>query len=135
MGGVGSAAGGGGAGGVGGLVAGHPGDAPGAARPRKVLALVTAATGELRPWLDAWTATRTPAADAQLADFVHDVLFEYEVTDLHMGFHDEYHAAPELLDWLLNVVRERADDSRLDDLAEYIEYIEYSDGEPQMRHP
>ncbi|MGJ5891633.1 hypothetical protein ACSCBZ_06800 [Streptomyces niveiscabiei] len=105
---------------------------PGAARPRKVLALVTAATGELRPWLDAWTATRTPAADAQLADFVHDVLFEYEVTDLHMGFHDEYHATPELLDWLLNDVRERADDSRLDDLAEY---IEYSDGEPQMRHP
>ncbi|GAV44820.1 hypothetical protein [Streptomyces acidiscabies] len=105
---------------------------PSVAKPRKVLALVTAVTGELRPWLDAWTATRTPAADAHLADFVDDVLFEYEVTDLHMGFHDEYHATPELLDWLLNDVRERAGDTRLDDLAWY---IEYSAREPQMRHP
>jgi hypothetical protein len=88
---------------------------PGPVSIRDTLSLVTVATGHLRPWLDLWTATRTPAADAHLADFIDDVLFEYEITDLHMGFYDEYHATGELLDWLLTDVRDRADDARLDE--------------------
>ncbi|MFJ4539778.1 hypothetical protein ACIP39_27995 [Streptomyces tibetensis] len=82
---------------------------------RETLSLITVATGTLRPWLDTWTATRSPAADSQLADFIDDVLTEYEITDLHMGFYDEYDASTELLSWLLNDVRDRADDARLDD--------------------
>ncbi|MER5829964.1 hypothetical protein ABT116_03885 [Streptomyces sp. NPDC002130] len=82
---------------------------------RETLSLITVATGTLRPWLDTWTATRAPAADTQLADFIDDVLIEYEITDLHMGFYDEYDASKELLSWLLNDVRDRADDTRLDD--------------------
>ncbi|MEU6120428.1 hypothetical protein [Streptomyces sp. NPDC047123] len=88
----------------------HPSPVP----VRSTLSLITVATGGVRPWLDTWTATRCPAADAHLADFVDDVLFEFEITDLHMGFYDEYHAAPELLDWLLTEVRDRVDDTRLD---------------------
>ena len=104
---------------------------PATHRPRNVLGLVTASTGELRPWLEVWNATRTPAADAHLADFLDDVLFEYQITDLHMGFHDEYHATPELLDWLLNDVMERAADHRLHDLALYLD----SAGEAHPRQP
>ncbi|MDK1344575.1 hypothetical protein QNO09_14890 [Streptomyces sp. 378] len=89
----------------------HPGPVP----IRKVLSLLTVATGSLRAWLDLWTTTRTPAADAQLADLIDDVLVEFEITDLHMGFYDEYHATPELLDWLLTDGRHRADDVRLDE--------------------
>ncbi|MER7791755.1 hypothetical protein [Streptomyces sp. NPDC097640] len=82
---------------------------------RETLSLITVATDTLRPWLDLWTATRTPAADAHLADLVDDVMFEFEITDLRMGFYDEYHATPELLDWLLTDVRDRVDDARLDE--------------------
>ncbi|MEV6589769.1 hypothetical protein [Streptomyces acidicola] len=82
---------------------------------RDTLSLITVATGSLRPWLDMWNATRTPAADAHLTDFIDDVLVEFQIVDLHMGFYDEYHAAPELLDWLLTDVRDRLDDARLDD--------------------
>ncbi|MEU5821270.1 hypothetical protein [Streptomyces sp. NPDC047803] len=82
---------------------------------RKALGLVTVTTGALRPWLDVWAATRTPAADAQLAHLVDDVMFEGEITDLHLGFYDEYHATPELLGWLRTDVRDRVDDPRLDD--------------------
>ncbi|MFJ5998914.1 hypothetical protein [Streptomyces sp. NPDC092370] len=32
-----------------------------------------------------------------------------------MGFYDEYHATPELLDWLLTDIRDRTDDVRLDE--------------------
>lgn len=81
---------------------------------RNTLGLITVTTHSLRPWLDTWTATNTPAADAHLADFVDDVLFESEITDLHMGFYDEYDATPELLGWLLTDVRDRAADTRLD---------------------
>ncbi|KOG42424.1 hypothetical protein [Streptomyces resistomycificus] len=81
---------------------------------REVLSLLTVATNGLRPWLDVWTATSHPAADAHLADLIDDVLFECEVTDLRMGFYGEYHAGPELLGWLLTDVRDRADDARLD---------------------
>ncbi|MFE9628330.1 hypothetical protein [Streptomyces sp. NPDC006527] len=45
---------------------------------RDTLGLITVATDSLRPWLDIWTATRTPAAVAHLADLMVDVLFEYE---------------------------------------------------------
>ncbi|MEW2611245.1 hypothetical protein AB0937_13750 [Streptomyces sp. NPDC047880] len=82
---------------------------------RATLSLITVATGTLRPWLDIWTTTRTPAADAQLADFIDDVLVEYEITDLHMGFYDEYDASTELLSWLLTDVHDRAADARLDE--------------------
>ncbi|NBE56326.1 hypothetical protein [Streptomyces boluensis] len=82
---------------------------------RPTLAFLTVATGELRPWLDMWTATRTPAADAHLEDLVDDVLFEFEITDLKWGFYGEYHATAELLDWLLTDVRDRIDDVRLDE--------------------
>ncbi|MFE1786359.1 hypothetical protein ACFW9F_28250 [Streptomyces sp. NPDC059506] len=81
---------------------------------RRTLGFVTVATDSLRPWLDAWTATRAPAADAHLADLVDDVMYEFEITDLRMGFYDEYHATAELLDWLLTDVRDRVDDARLD---------------------
>ncbi|MFJ7903132.1 hypothetical protein ACIQ6V_21995, partial [Streptomyces sp. NPDC096198] len=82
---------------------------------RDALALVTVATDSLRPWLDRWTATRTPAADAHLADLMADVLFEYEISDLSLGFYSEYHATAELVEWLLIDVRDRVTDSRLDD--------------------
>ncbi|MFJ7334273.1 hypothetical protein ACIQU3_20740 [Streptomyces sp. NPDC101110] len=82
---------------------------------RSTLSLITVATGTLRPWLDIWTTTRTPAADAQLADFIDDVLVEYEITDLRMGFYDEYDASTELLSWLLTDVYDRAADTRLDE--------------------
>lgn len=84
---------------------------------RATLSLITVATDTLRPWLDLWTATRTPAADAHLTDLVDDVMFEFEIADLRMGFYNEYHATPELLDWLLTDVRDRVDDARLDDLC------------------
>lgn len=89
----------------------HPAPVP----ARRTLGLVTVVTDSLRPWLDAWTATRTPAADAHLADLVDDVMFEFGIIDLHMGFHDEYHATAELLDWLLTDVRDRVEDPRLAD--------------------
>ncbi|MFG2138585.1 hypothetical protein [Streptomyces sp. NPDC048650] len=89
----------------------HPSPVP----IRETLSLVTVATNTLRPWLDMWTATRTPAADAHMADLVDDVLFEFEITDLRMGFYDEYHATAELLGWLLTDARDRVDDARLDD--------------------
>ena len=90
----------------------HPG---GPVSVRDILGVITVTTGSMRPWLDTWAATRTPAADAQLADLVHDVMFEGEITDLHLGFHEEYHATPELLGWLLTDVRDRVIDPRLDD--------------------
>ncbi|MZF84701.1 hypothetical protein [Streptomyces sp. SID5643] len=88
---------------------------PGPVSVRDTLSLITVATGALRPWLDIWTATRTDAADAQLAHFIDDVLVEYEITELHMGCYDEYDASAELLSWLLTEVRGRADDARLDE--------------------
>ncbi|MFJ4240454.1 hypothetical protein ACIP17_07585 [Streptomyces iakyrus] len=88
---------------------------PGPVSVRQTLSLITVATGALRPWLDIWTATRTDAADAQLAHFIDDVLVEYEITELHMGFYDEYDASAELLSWLLTEMRVRADDARLDE--------------------
>ncbi|MFI2430371.1 hypothetical protein [Streptomyces sp. NPDC018693] len=88
---------------------------PGPMRVRQVLSLITVATNSLRPWLNTWTATCTPAADAQLADLVDDVMFEFEITDLSMGSYGEYHATAELLGWLLTDVRDRFTDARLDD--------------------
>ncbi|MFB7287028.1 hypothetical protein [Actinacidiphila glaucinigra] len=83
---------------------------------RRTLAVVTVATGRLRPWLEVWTGIRTTAADARLADLIDDVLFEAEFTDLSMGFYDEYHATAELVDWLLTDVRDRVADARPDAL-------------------
>ncbi|MFF8934429.1 hypothetical protein ACF08O_06735 [Streptomyces paradoxus] len=88
---------------------------PGPVSVRETLSLITVATGALRPWLDVWTGTRAETADAQLADLLDDVLVEYEITELHMGFYDEYDASAELLSWLLTEVRDRADDARLDE--------------------
>ncbi|MEU2207408.1 hypothetical protein AB0B95_33800 [Streptomyces hygroscopicus] len=96
----------------------HPNPVP----ARETLSLITVATNSLRPWLDRWAATRTPAADAHLADLVDDVMFEFEITDLRMGFYNEYHATEELLGWLLTEARGRVDDARLNDpglLAHY----------------
>ncbi|WP_225077444.1 MULTISPECIES: hypothetical protein [unclassified Streptomyces] len=80
---------------------------------RETLGLISVATNSLRPWLNIWTATHHPAADAHLADLVDNVMFEYEISDLRMGFYGEYHATPELLSWLLTDVRDRANDARL----------------------
>ncbi|MFJ7000871.1 hypothetical protein ACIQWY_12925 [Streptomyces albidoflavus] len=91
----------------------HPGAAPVPARD--VLSLITVATGTLCPWLGIWTSTWTASADAHLAEFVDDVLFEGEITDLSMGFYDEYHATAELLPWLLTDIRDRIAEPRLDD--------------------
>ncbi|MCX5400534.1 hypothetical protein [Streptomyces sp. NBC_00102] len=88
----------------------HPSPVP----VRPTLAVIGVTTGSLRPWLTTWAATRHPAADAHLADLLDDVLYEGEITDLHMGFYEEYYATPELLGWLLTDVRERAGDPRLD---------------------
>lgn len=90
---------------------------------RDTLSLITVATDSLRPWLDIWTATRTPAADAHLADLMADVLFEYEITDLSLGFYNEYHATAELVEWLLTDVRDRVTDSRLDD-PDFIHHLQ-----------
>lgn len=81
---------------------------------RDVLSLITVASGTLRPWLDIWTSIWTESADAHLAEFADDVLFQAEITDLEMGFYGEYHATAELLPWLLTDVRDRFDDPRLD---------------------
>jgi hypothetical protein len=81
---------------------------------RETLSLISVATNGVRPWLNIWAATHHPAADAHLADFIDDVMFEFEIADLHMGFYGEYHATPELLGWLLTDVRDRADDARLE---------------------
>ncbi len=89
----------------------HPSPVP----IRATLSLITVATDSLRPWLDRWAVTHGPAADAHLADLVDDVMFEFEITDLRMGFYDEYHATAELLGWLLTDVRDRVTDARLDD--------------------
>ncbi|MFJ6082423.1 hypothetical protein ACIQI8_13560 [Streptomyces sp. NPDC092369] len=88
---------------------------PGPVSIRDTLGLITVATDSLRPWLDVWTATRTPAADAHLTALLDDVLFEHEIADLRLGFHGEYHATAELVEWLLTDVRDRVTDSRLDD--------------------
>ncbi|OWA06745.1 hypothetical protein B9W68_20140 [Streptomyces sp. CS227] len=82
---------------------------------RDILSLITVATGTLRPWLDIWTSIWTASADAHLAEFADDVLFQAEITDLEMGFYGEYHATAELLPWLLTDIRDRFDDPRLDD--------------------
>lgn len=89
----------------------HPSPVP----AREALSLITVATNSLRPWLNVWTATHTPAADTHLADLVDDVMFEFGITDLRMGFYGEYHATAELLGWLLTDVRDRVTDARLDD--------------------
>ncbi|SCE39267.1 hypothetical protein GA0115236_15275 [Streptomyces sp. IgraMP-1] len=91
----------------------HPDAAPISAR--EVLSVITVATGTLRPWLDIWTSIWTASADAHLAEFVDDVLVESEITDLEMGFYDEYHATAELMDWLLTDIRDRVHEPRLDD--------------------
>ncbi|MDQ0578792.1 hypothetical protein [Streptomyces rishiriensis] len=54
-----------------------------------------------------------------LADLMVDVLFEYEITDLSLGFHSEYHATTELVERLLTDVRDRVTGSRLDDRASF----------------
>ncbi|MEV0241708.1 hypothetical protein AB0I06_17510 [Streptomyces sp. NPDC050674] len=108
---------------------------PGPVSIRKVLSLVTVATGTLRPWLDTWTAIRTPAADAQLADLIDDVMVEYEITDLRMGFYDEYRASPELLDWLLTDARTRTDDIRLDDPYLLEHHRDQSEADRSTRPP
>lgn len=98
----------------------HPEAAP--APARDVLSVITVATGTLRPWLDIWTSTWTASADAHLAEFVDDVLFEGEITDLRMGFHEEYHATAELLPWLLTDIRDRIAEPRLDD-PDYLDFL------------
>ena len=90
---------------------------------RDTLGLITVVTDSLRPWLDIWTATRTPAANAHLADLMHDVLFECQINDLSFGFYDEYHATAELVEWLLTDVRDRVTDSRLDD-PDFIHHLQ-----------
>lgn len=92
---------------------------------REALSFIAVATNSLRPWLDGWTTTRTPAADTHLADLVDDVMFEFEITDLRMGFYGEYRATAELLGWLLSDVRDRVTDARLDDpfLLEFLRTV------------
>ncbi|MFI7323584.1 hypothetical protein ACIBQ3_02640 [Streptomyces rubiginosohelvolus] len=64
----------------------HPSPVP----VRDSLSLITVATNSLRPWLDTWTATNTPAAEAHLAELVNDVMFEFEiVTPDHGGCIDD----------------------------------------------
>lgn len=96
---------------------------------RDTLAVITVATGSLRPWLDTWTVTRTPAADTHLADLMDDVLCEYEITDLSLGFYSEYHATAELVEWLLTDVRDRVTDSRLDD-PDFIHHLQQLSSAP-----
>ncbi|MFJ9719089.1 hypothetical protein ACIRPQ_24670 [Streptomyces sp. NPDC101213] len=50
-----------------------------------------------------------------MADLVDDVVFEFEITDLRMGFHGEYDATAEPLGRLLADVRDRVADARLDE--------------------
>lgn len=72
-----------------------------------VLEMLSVSTGTLAPWLGIWAATRTEAADAHLRDAVDWWLIESELSDLHFGFHGEFHATPELLPWLAGPVHDR----------------------------
>ncbi|MEU3447031.1 hypothetical protein AB0H29_07360 [Streptomyces thermolilacinus] len=82
---------------------------PAAGHIGETLRFLAVTTDSLRPWLGVWTATRTPAADAHLADLVHDLTFEHDIAGLRFGFYDEYHAGRELLEWLLTDVRDRVE--------------------------
>jgi len=89
---------------------------PGPVPVTDALTLLTVATSALAPWLDTWSATRTEAAERHLEHLVDHWLFEDQVSHLELGFHGEYNATPEMIQWLLDHARSRVDGSRLEDL-------------------
>ncbi|UQA96468.1 hypothetical protein [Streptomyces halobius] len=68
-----------------------------------VLETLAVTAGTLAPWLARWARTRTESADLHLGYALDWWLIEDELADLHFGFHDEVHATPELLPWLLSL--------------------------------
>ncbi|MYT75207.1 MULTISPECIES: hypothetical protein [unclassified Streptomyces] len=91
-----------------------------------VLNIVTVVTGALSPWLDVWEHARTPSADRHLEELVDLWCFEDQLSELKLGFYDEYDATPELLPWVLGHGRTRIGPSfvaQLDELEQYSSYL------------
>ncbi|MFF4740154.1 hypothetical protein ACFY2W_30370 [Streptomyces sp. NPDC001262] len=79
--------------------------------------VIAASTGTLKPWLDIWSNTLTPAADQHLEDLVDDWNAEWGMEDLRLGAMDEYHATPELTAWLQGAVWNRLSHTQQDELS------------------
>ncbi|MGE9695038.1 hypothetical protein [Streptomyces sp. NRRL F-5630] len=73
----------------------------------EVLSVLTVASGTVRPWLGIWAATRTPCADALLAQYIDHL--PYSLSDLGDGWWDGPRHDPrrEVAAWLLRDVRDR----------------------------
>ena len=92
----------------------------------EVLSVVTVVTGTLRPWLEAWEADRDPSADRHLEELVDTWCFEDQLSELKLGFLDEYDATPELLPWVLGHGRTRIGPhyvAKVDELEGYSSYL------------
>lgn len=81
------------------------------------LEVIAAVTGTLKPWLDIWSDTLTPAADRHLADLVDRWNSEWGMEDLRLGAMDEFHATPELTAWLQGAVWNRLGRTQQDELS------------------
>ncbi len=88
-------------------------DYPGLGRATDVLETIAVSTGSLSPWLAVWTETRTEAAAHHLDDALDHWLADRKLADLRLGFHDELHAGPELLSWLLSLENGRVGAAQL----------------------
>jgi len=97
-----------------------------------ILDVLGAATGTLAPYLAAWEETRTRAADLHLHDMLDRWLVEHEVAHLHLGFHNELHAAPELMPWLLALPSERLAPEHRTGLGEVVAYT-WSEADNALR--
>ncbi|WP_093860033.1 hypothetical protein [Streptomyces sp. TLI_053] len=80
---------------------------PGHEGATDVLETVAVSTGSLSPWLAVWAGTRTGAADRHFDDALDHWLAPPGLADLRLGFRDELHAGPELLDWLISLEESR----------------------------
>ncbi|MGQ4490729.1 hypothetical protein ACN6LM_001529 [Streptomyces sp. SAS_281] len=91
-----------------------------------VLNIVTVVTGALNPWLEVWEQARTPSATRHLEELVDLWCFEDQLSELKLGFLDEYDATPELLPWVLGHGRTRIGPrhvAQLDELERYSSYL------------
>ncbi|NJA60354.1 hypothetical protein [Streptomyces sp. NEAU-H3] len=83
----------------------------------EALGVLTVASGTVRPWLGIWAATRTPYADALLAEYIAQL--PYSVGDLGDGWWDgdpRHDPRREVAAWLLRDVRDRLDGLTPDDV-------------------
>ncbi|MFJ6651126.1 hypothetical protein ACIQPS_36580 [Streptomyces sp. NPDC091290] len=73
-----------------------------------------------------WEDARTLSADRHLEEAVDLWCFEAQLSELKLGFLDEYDATPELLPWLLGHGRTRIGPryvAQLDELERYSPYL------------